>query len=145
MNLEQSDEPLIAEVSVLSRDRRIAAMLLRWDEAPEDADKVKVALTYEAVTLESWSEDGYFRALCDIRRQLESQEALLICYGSSENVYPSPMIEAMGYGEKAYRLTMGRPALNSDLVCIFDVGSDIIPSTVDQQQNFYNSWLGSLQ
>jgi len=59
--------------------------------------------------------------------------------------YPSPMIEAMGYGEKAYRLTNGKPALTEDLVCIFDVGSDVTPSTVDQQQNYYETWLETLR
>ena len=145
MTSEQSDWPLIAPVAVLVEGRLLEATLLRWDEAPEDKNKVKLELNYEANTVTAWSEDGYFRALCEIRKRIEPSNALIVCYGASENVYPSPMIESMGYSEKAYRLKIGMPALTADLVFIFDVGPDIIPSTVNQQKNFYELWLESLR
>ena len=136
---------MIVPVAVLLDGCRLDAVLLRWDEAPEDEDKVKLELNYDTTTVTVWSEHGYFRALSEIRTRIERTNALVVCYGSSENVYPSPMIESMGYGEKAYRLAMGRPALTSDLVSIFDVGPEVIPSTVNQQKNYYKAWLESLR
>ncbi len=91
------------------------------------------------------SEDGYFRAMCEIRERLQASNALLVCFGSSENVYPSPMIEAMGYGEKAYKLEIGKQALTANLVSIFDTGPDVVPSSVEKQKNFYRFWLESLK
>lgn len=145
MTSDRSDWPLIASVAVLRDGRRLEATLLRWDEAPEDVDQVKLELNYDTTTVTVWSEDGYFRALSEIRKRIEPDNALIVCYGSSENVYPSPMIESMGCGEKAYRLAMGMQARTADLVCIFDVGPDIIPSTVDRQKNYYECWLESLK
>jgi hypothetical protein len=121
------------------------AEILRWDEAPEDFEQVKLRLEFGNKSLEVRTKDGYFRALCALREQIESSGMLLECYGGSENVYPSPMIEAMGCAEKAYKQTLGRPALTADLVSIFDVGPDVIPSTVSQQREFHERWLKSLR
>ena len=56
------------------------------------------------------------------------------------------MILSMGTGELAYRLSIGKPALNEDLVNIFDepLGNDI-PSTVEEQKEYYKAWLMSLR
>jgi hypothetical protein len=121
------------------------AEILRWDEAPEDFEQVKLRLEFGDNLLEVRTKDGYFRALCALREQIESSGMLLECYGASENVYPSPMIEAMGYAEKAYKQVLGKPALSADLVSIFDVGPDVIPSTVAQQREFHERWLKSLR
>ena len=70
---------------------------------------------------------------------------LLVCNGASINVYPSAMITDMGSGEKAYRHTLGRRALMTDLVDIFDTDSGLVPSTVDSQRAFHSQWLASLK
>ena len=51
----------------------------------------------------------------------------------------------MGCGEKAYKHTLGKPALAADPVVIFDIGPDIVPSTIDAQREFYEKWVKSLQ
>jgi hypothetical protein len=143
--LDKDDGSITAELTVRFKDRQVDSKLLRWDEAPEDPDQVKLLLTYETTRLEGCSEEGYFRALCKIRLQLEARGALIVCNGASKNVYPSPMIEAMGCGERAYQLSMGKPALTVDLVSIFDSAPGMVPSTVEEQQKFYNAWLESLR
>jgi len=55
------------------------------------------------------------------------------------------MIESMGYAEKAYRQTLGRAARLADLVNIFDIGPDLVPTTVDAQLEFHQKWLDSLK
>lgn len=55
------------------------------------------------------------------------------------------MIEAMGYGEEAYQLTLGKPARMQDLVSIFDSGDDLVPVTVRKQREFYDKWLRNLK
>jgi hypothetical protein len=140
-----ASEPIACNVTILSSDGREVATLLRWDEAPEDSDQVLIRLKSGDLILEAREQRGYFHALCSLRNQLESRGLLLVCYGAIENVFPSPMIEAMGYGEKAYELTLGRPALTQDLVSIFDSRDDLIPVTVQRQREFYDKWLRSLK
>jgi hypothetical protein len=138
-------EPIACNVAVISSEGRHEGILFRWDEAPKDSNQVLLRLKFDNVILEAQAERGYFYALCGLRKQLEAIGLLIFCYGAIENVFPSPMIEAMGYGEKAYRLTLGRPALMQDLVSIFDYEANLIPVTVQKQSEFYDKWLRSLR
>jgi hypothetical protein len=133
--------PLTTDVRVFSGENILSGKIHRWDEWSLDVDAIKIRLEMEGAIFEVCSEHGYFRALCTLRIQLESRGLLLECYGGSENVYPSPMIEAMGCGEKAYKLTLRRHASAADIVSIFDVGPDVRLSTVVQQKEFYKRWL----
>ena len=57
-----------------------------------------------------------------------------ICYGASENVYPSGMCLDMGSGSRAYLWGKKGPL---SLVDIFATGPEVIPSTVaDQSDSF---------
>lgn len=110
-----------------------------WEANPNESDEVKLVLKlptriYEAVST------TYFEAMREIRLQLEAQGQFLHCYGASQDVYPSPMIMSMGAAEKAYRLTIGRPAKTADLVSIFDTAGDVVLSTVTEQEAFYDTW-----
>lgn len=127
----------------LPRGEIVPAKFLIWEEAPEDREMVKVSLQFDGREITSTEED-YFSALNSIRRVLEKENAFLHCYGASRNVYPSPMSRQMGGGIKAYKLQMGSQAKTSDLVSIFDTGSDVSPTTVDEQERFYKEWLASL-
>jgi hypothetical protein len=51
----------------------------------------------------------------------------------------------VGYGDKAYKLSLGAQAKLSNLVNIFEVDADFVASTVDSQQEFYEQWLKTLQ
>lgn len=119
------------------------AELLLWEEDPMDIDKVRISIRF--VGMETTRSDrDFFAAMCLIRRELESNNLLLKCYGAGKNVFPSPMSRSMGYGSKAYKLYPGRPATQEDLVSIFDTGPDVLPASVDDQENYYKGWLESL-
>ncbi|MFC5743573.1 hypothetical protein [Dyella tabacisoli] len=143
--MDDHSDAIVCEIPILTVEGQWMAVLWRWDEAPENQDEVKLRLEFNERVLEAIAGNGYFRALCELRIKLEVDGLLLACYGASENVYPSPMIESMGCGERAYRLTLGKPALRQDLVSIFDFGSDVVPVTVKDQQRFYELWLKSLR
>ena len=138
-------EYLTSPVSVSTPRGPVSAVLTRWDEAPEDFREVKLRLEFKETVLEARSQGGYWQALCELRQQLEAAGMLLVCNGTSLNVYPSAMSADMGTGEKAYRMTLGRPALMADLVVIFDTDPDVVPSTVDSQRAFHSQWLASLE
>lgn len=115
-----------------------------WEESPSDENAVLLKLTLPHKAIEAQAED-FFSALTEIRARLEKSGILVENFGSSLNVYPSPMSRNMGSGEKAYKLEMGRQAMSSDLVSIFETGPDVVPSTVEDQENFYREWLKSLK
>ncbi|MCK1736246.1 hypothetical protein IVA79_20405 [Bradyrhizobium sp. 138] len=102
----------------------------------------KLTCAYRGKTIEAEARD-FFEALCLIRRQLEPEGLIPFCYGASLNVYPSGMARDMGAGLKAYRLTKGAHTRMTDLVEIFDAGPDVIPASVDVQEEFWREWLAT--
>ena len=85
-----------------------------------------------------------FEALCNIRREIEKDAILPICYGASLHCYPSGMCRDMGRGYVVYKLSAGVHGRMADLVPIFDTGPDVVPATVQQQQDNYGEWLRSI-
>ncbi len=110
----------------------------------EDNDVCRLVCEYRGKSIQA-DKDNYFDALCSIRRMLEAESLIPMCYGASLNVYPSPMAYDMGNTQKAYKLTLGKSARSSDLVDIFATGLDITPASVDEQARFYDQWIGSLR
>lgn len=55
----------------------------------------------------------------------------------------SGMGRDMGLGMKAYRMIIGKHARIGDLLGIFDVGPDVTPATVAEQEEFFEEWLKS--
>ncbi len=141
-------EPAEAErypVAVIDAAGGVAVGELQvWEEAPGQAEAVLVRLVLGGESVQAVAEDC-FAALVELRRGLEATGRLLVCNGSSLDVYPSGMSRSMGAGQKAYRLTMGRQALMADLVSIFETAPGVRPSRVDQQAAFFEQWLASLQ
>lgn len=129
---------------LLPSGESLAGELRIWEQAPESPDAVLLELWFDERRLRATAEEGFFEALSSIRKELESEGIRLGCYGCSRNVFPSPMIRSMGYGEKAYRLKMGRPARLEDLVSIFDSGQDVDPATLAEQEKYYRDWINSL-
>jgi hypothetical protein len=85
----------------------------------------------------------FFEALRTVRRRvLEPKGLIPFCYGASLNVWPSAMSRDMGRGLKAFKMELGTPA--SELVGIFDQGSDVIPALVQVQEEFARDWMASL-
>ncbi len=111
-------------------------------EFDDEKDRCLLTCRYRDKSISSESTD-YFEALALIRRQLQTDGLMPYCYGASLNVFASGMARDMGQGLRAYRLTVGKHAKMSDLVEIFDEGADVIPATVDAQEQFYRDWLES--
>jgi hypothetical protein len=109
-----------------------------------DGDDCRLLLEHPGGAINASALD-YFEAMCQIRIQLEALGSLLVCYGSSRNVYPSGMCRDMGRGLKAYKLRLGHQGKMADLVKILEVGPDVEPSTVADQREFFERWLKSLQ
>lgn len=106
----------------------------------DNGDDCRLVCEYRDKTVESTASD-YFQALCDVRIHLFADGLIPFCYGASLNVYPSGMAREMGQGLKAYKLTMGEQAKTVDLVEVFADGPDIIPASVDAQEQFFREWL----
>ena len=115
-----------------------------WEESPNQEKCVAIEAHFDERIIFAESDVGFFDALCVIRKELERSELLLRCAGASEDVFPSAMSRGMGLGDHAYRIRMGITTKSSDLVWIFSDDVDIITSTLDQQQSFFQRWLESL-
>jgi hypothetical protein len=110
-----------------------------WLEIAED--KIEITLLDENKIFTKTA-DNYFDALCQLRMELEQEGIILVCNGSSKDVYPSPMMLDMGDGDKAYRLKLGMPARMVDIVNIFDLEKErFIECTVKEQEDYYREWL----
>jgi len=88
------------------------------------------------------SASDYFEAFAKVRLSLEKENLIPFCYAASLTVYPSGMCRDMGAGLKAYRLKKGVKASKGDLVDIFDTGADVIPSSVKNQKEYFEDWIG---
>jgi hypothetical protein len=108
----------------------------------EDDDDCRLQCEYRDKTIESTAPD-FFDALCNIRSRLAEDGLIPFCYGASLNVYPSGMARSMGGGLKAYKLTQGRQPTMADLVEIFAEGHDVIPASVEAQEQFFRDWLAA--
>ena len=86
----------------------------------------------------------FFEALLSLRRQLEQESTFLLVYGASRSVWPSGMTRSMGSGSRAYRITLGKPALGKDMVSIFESGPDVEPATIAEQERYRDEWFASL-
>jgi hypothetical protein len=104
----------------------------------------RVALEHGTETRMAESEYDFFEALKRLRLQLENDGALLDCFGTSENVYPSGMQRSMGPAILAYRTKIGSPASREDIVNIFETDETVIPATISQQEFFHQKWMESL-
>lgn len=109
----------------------------------DDDGDCRLRCDYRCKTVESVASD-YFRALCEIRVRLADDGLIPFCYGASLNVYPSAMARSMARGLSAYRLAKGKPASMDDLVGIFAEGPDIVPASVEAQEQFYRDCIAAL-
>ena len=121
----------------------IAGEFLLWEESPQDADRVRLAVQFgrEEIAREA---DDFFSALRSLRAELEAKGLMPRCYGSSKHVYPSGMSRGMGVGDKAYKLQPGQRGRALDIVDIFADGPDVDPVPVAVQETYYREWLESI-
>lgn len=84
-----------------------------------------------------------FTSLKHIRQLLEEEDIFLAINGSRKDVYPSGQSIV---GQLAYVHKMGKPALLSDLVNIFDLTDELsLIGTVQEQEEYHKKWLDSLK
>ncbi|NBI73589.1 hypothetical protein D3Z50_21730 [Clostridiaceae bacterium] len=112
-------------------------------ELTENEDCVKIKFILGKIIIEKESET-YFEALVKLRKDLEKINIKLLCKGCCKNVYPSGMILNMGTGRKAYTLSYGEQARMNSLVDIFTPCSVDQYATVQQQADFFKSWIKSI-
>jgi hypothetical protein len=132
------------EISIIMPDNQVVSgELMIWEEAPNNKSLVQINLNINGKYYTKQAED-FFAALNLLREELEREDIFLKCYGSSKNVYPSPMQQNMGYGRTAYKLQVDKKAEKKDLVDIFEFGEDVLPVKIAEQQKFYQEWLRSI-
>ncbi len=131
------------EILILSFTKPMPGIFRLWEESPDDCDFVQLQLSFDGREIIK-IENDFFSAMCEIRKEIEDDGLLIKCFGTAENVYPSPMLQNMGDGRKAYRLTLAIPAKTADIVDIFENGENLNHVTVQKQAGFYEKWLKSL-
>jgi len=136
MVAKQYAVPLVNQVGETSQAVFILGDLTRQHQC-------RLTLQYSGGEIAA-KESDYFEAMCQIRKELESQGLRPVCFGSSQNVWPSSMCRDMGEGLKAYKQELGCRAMQTDLVMIFDTAPDVQPVTVEDQREFHCQWLQSL-
>jgi hypothetical protein len=133
--------------------KRVDLMFNEEDRTPVDLnieERVKydntlytITLNINGETIAGTSEVSIFYALRNLRLKLENMGILLLCFGASEDVYPSGMQVSMG-AYSTYKMHLGKQALAKDIVNIFDSDDSVRPSTVEQQDLFHEKWIQSL-
>ncbi len=127
-------------ISLVCSDGSEYPSVFQFDDG---ADECMLRLTFDDREY-SAAEEDYFAALCIIREQIEDIGMRPKCYGAHVAAYPSGMSRNMGQGLKIYKLTLGQRGRMDDLVHIFDVGDDVVPATVVDQQAYFERWCRSL-
>jgi hypothetical protein len=92
-----------------------------------------------------FSDGDLFDLFTSLRKTLEESGVQLLCAGSRPDVFPSGMSRQMGGGRKAYVTKLGRPALRTDLVDIFDYSDAKSVGSVSEQLAFHEKWIASLR
>ena len=124
----------------IKHGHRIINGVIWYEYSPDDSDILILHIEAEGIIL-SASANNCFSALTALRKDLEMMNAYPLVMGAHEKVYPSPMQLGMGDGRKAYFQRIGKPALMSDCVDIFDpCGVDDV-SSIEAQQQYHNRWI----
>lgn len=84
-----------------------------------------------------------FEALCRLREHFENKGEKVVCAGARFDVFPSGMSREMTGGRKAYVMKLGRQA--TEIVDIFDAANLLEISSVEDQREFRDQWIRSLQ
>lgn len=131
-------EPLSRTISLIHGSRVTEGQLLAF-EAGNDQYRVEISFDGETV---AGAGGDCFDALMEARRLLEPRGVLVCLEGARKDVWPSAMARSMDAGRKAYRMTLGKQALNSDLVDIFAEAP--APASIAEQEAYRRLWFESL-
>lgn len=111
----------------------------RIEFSSEKPFPVSLHLFEERYTHESG--ESLFDSFLSLRRAAEAYDWKILCSGARKDAYPSPRAREGG-GRLVYLLVTGQPA--TELVDMFSPASANLIVTVEEQEAFYNLWLGSL-
>ena len=133
------------QVKARYADGSIGPINIKTQEIEKDGGGVDIHLSNaDGLSSQAFSEQSAFSALLEIRKNLDNQGIQLPCLAADRRVFPSPMQESMGYGNLAYRNVLGRQALSSDIVNIYESRDDMECVPVSEQLKFHSKWLSSL-
>lgn len=121
----------------------ISASLELFEEAPENQDMVRIDIMINEHKI-NCIDENFFKALLDVRRELEKLGLLIICNGAAENVYPSPMQLSMGTGRTAYKQSLKQQARAVDIVDIFEYDESLKIVDIETQLMYHKEWLKSI-
>ncbi|NNB46995.1 hypothetical protein [Pseudomonas chlororaphis] len=82
---------------------------------------------------------------CFIKLRQKSPKTTFFCKGAKKNVYPSRASSQMSSGLMAYELQLGKQALRTNIVNIFDYEDQDLTNDPDVQLDFFKSWMASLK
>ncbi len=88
----------------------------------------------------SYESHNAFRALIELRKDLEAEGKLLLCGGARIDAWPVGMASNMGDGRYAYKLQIGRTPAVTDLVDIFAPAEACDVGTLQQQFDHRERW-----
>ena len=128
-------------LKVRTRDGRVEHCQLKVSIAPPWT----LSFVGLSMRLSDIAASDLFDGLCMIRKQLETFGAQISCAGARLDVFPSGMSRSMSGGRKAYITRFGAPALQGDLIDIFDPAEPDLVGTVAQQEEYHDKWILSLQ
>lgn len=117
--------------------------LYLYEEAPNDGNQVLIEIQFSSQKI-SKTDDTFFQALQNLRKELEDKHIQILCNGAARNVYPSPMQMSMGSGRTAYLLKLGQQAKNADIIDIFGYQDSLTFVSVEEQEVFYRDWIRSI-
>lgn len=126
------------EIICLFNDQSNKGVLLLYEE-----ENCKITFQMDNFYLEGEAEN-FFYALIELRKKLEMHNIKLLCKGCSRHVYPSAMILSMGDAVLAYELTLGKQALQKDLVNIFEPCKCDEYASIEEQYEYFEKWVASI-
>jgi hypothetical protein len=143
--LVESERYFAGDITVvLANGSRVPAKMTADEICAGGKEIYRISLEQGTEVRTAESGEDFFEALKELRQELEKNGALLHCFGASENVYPSGMQRSMGPAVLAYKMRLGSPTSQQDIVSIFETDETVVPATVEQQERFVRRWLDSL-
>lgn len=114
------------------------------EKATVECDRKQTALTF---TMHGGFSKTYYASdfyVCFGMLRADLSEIKFLCKGAKRNVHPSRMSSQMSKGLVSYELKPGKSSEDEDLVRIFDYEDEDITNNIEEQKDFYRSWIATL-
>jgi len=106
-----------------------------------NSEALTITLSLQDGYVKTYTGNDFYECLGHIRE--DHCDVVFLCKGSKINVHPSTMSSQMTQGVKAYELTLGKHALRTDLVSIFDYEENNLTNDPKLQRDFFMRWVES--